>query len=166
MAGRLDFMKHLGCKLGHFSVTYAFQSDNARIKEAEMKSRSSTLDARRALRMRKKAMHEHFVEAVTSGDLSLCDKARTGRLQALDDEDLEAAIEQDSGQTYVELARPHVAWMAMNTTQRLGWETLYHPLYSPDLAPSYYHLFHSLDNHLRGKSFTNAADVLQALTDF
>ncbi|GFT94252.1 hypothetical protein TNCV_3922821 [Trichonephila clavipes] len=54
MAGRLDIMKHLGCKLGHFSVTYAFQSDNAQIKEAEMKSRSSTLDARRALRMRKK----------------------------------------------------------------------------------------------------------------
>ncbi|GFX84847.1 uncharacterized protein TNCV_4996791 [Trichonephila clavipes] len=62
MAGRLDIMKHLGCKLGHFSVTYAFQSDNARIKEAEMKSKSSTLDARRALRMRKKPMHEHFVE--------------------------------------------------------------------------------------------------------
>ncbi|GFW55973.1 uncharacterized protein TNCV_373791 [Trichonephila clavipes] len=62
MAGRLDIMKHLGCKLGHFSVTYAFQSDNARIKEAEMKSRSSTLDARRALRMRRKAVHEHFVE--------------------------------------------------------------------------------------------------------
>ncbi|GFU07030.1 probable RNA-directed DNA polymerase from transposon BS [Trichonephila clavipes] len=62
MAGRLDIMKHLGYKLGHFSVTYAFQSDNARIKEAEMKSRSSTLDARRALRMRKKVMHEHFVE--------------------------------------------------------------------------------------------------------
>ncbi|GFT98474.1 uncharacterized protein TNCV_3951481 [Trichonephila clavipes] len=62
MAGRLDIMKHLDCKLGHFSVTYAFQSDNARIKEAEMKSRSSTLDARRALRMRKKAMHEHFVK--------------------------------------------------------------------------------------------------------
>ncbi|GFU73198.1 hypothetical protein TNCV_2099001, partial [Trichonephila clavipes] len=40
---------------GHFSVTYAFQPDNARIKEAEMKSRSSTLDARRALRMRKKS---------------------------------------------------------------------------------------------------------------
>ncbi|GFY05489.1 uncharacterized protein TNCV_218711 [Trichonephila clavipes] len=62
MASRLDIMKHLGCKLGHFSVTYAFQSDNSRIKEAEMKSRSSTLDARRALRMRRKAMHEHFVE--------------------------------------------------------------------------------------------------------
>ncbi|GFV46731.1 uncharacterized protein TNCV_1881901 [Trichonephila clavipes] len=58
MAGRLDIMKHLGCKLGHFLSLMPF----SRIKEAEMKSRSSTLDARRALRMRKKAMHEHFVE--------------------------------------------------------------------------------------------------------
>ncbi|GFT81592.1 uncharacterized protein TNCV_3674221 [Trichonephila clavipes] len=54
MAGRLDIMKHLGCKLGHFSFTYVFQFDNARIKEAEMKSKSSTLDARRALRIQNK----------------------------------------------------------------------------------------------------------------
>ncbi|GFV71778.1 hypothetical protein TNCV_777951 [Trichonephila clavipes] len=40
------------------------------------------------------------------------------------------------------------------------------PPYSSDLAPSDYHLFHSLDNHLRGKSFTNGADVRQVLTDF
>ncbi|GFT28037.1 HTH_Tnp_Tc3_2 domain-containing protein [Trichonephila clavipes] len=38
MAGRLDIMKHLGCKLNHFSAIYAFQSDNARIKEAEEES--------------------------------------------------------------------------------------------------------------------------------
>ncbi|GFY35292.1 histone-lysine N-methyltransferase SETMAR [Trichonephila clavipes] len=48
-------------------------------------------------------------------------------------------------------ARPRVAQMARNTIQRLGWETLCPP-YSPDLAPSDYHLFHSLDNHLLGKS--------------
>ncbi|GFX13191.1 histone-lysine N-methyltransferase SETMAR [Trichonephila clavipes] len=63
-------------------------------------------------------------------------------------------------------ARLHVAWVARNTIQRLGWEALCHPLYSPDVAPSDYHLFHSLDNHLRGKSFTNEEDVRQALTDF
>ncbi|GFX28524.1 RNase H domain-containing protein [Trichonephila clavipes] len=33
-------------------------------------------------------------------------------------------------------------------------------------APNDYHLFHSLDYHLRGKSFTNEADVRQAHTDF
>lgn len=63
-------------------------------------------------------------------------------------------------------ARPHVARVARETIRRLGWETLCHPPYSPDLAPSDYHLFHSLDNHLRGKSFTNEADLRQALTDF
>ncbi|GFW98500.1 histone-lysine N-methyltransferase SETMAR [Trichonephila clavipes] len=62
-------------------------------------------------------------------------------------------------------ARLHVVRVARNTIQRLGWETLCHPPYSPDLAPSYYHLFHSLDNNLRGKSFTNEADVRQTLTD-
>ncbi|GFW46741.1 histone-lysine N-methyltransferase SETMAR [Trichonephila clavipes] len=44
--------------------------------------------------------------------------------------------------------------------------TLCHPPYSPDFAPSSYHLFHSLDNHLRGKSLTNEEDVRQALMDF
>ena len=63
-------------------------------------------------------------------------------------------------------ARPHIARLARDTIQRLRWETLCHPPYSPDLAPTDYHLFHSLDNHLRGKSFTSEADLRQALTDF
>ncbi|GFX17621.1 histone-lysine N-methyltransferase SETMAR [Trichonephila clavipes] len=63
-------------------------------------------------------------------------------------------------------ARPHVARVARNTIQRHGWEILCHPSYSPDLATSDYYLFHSLDNHLSGKSFTNEADVPQAFTDF
>ncbi|PRD24507.1 UNVERIFIED_CONTAM: Histone-lysine N-methyltransferase SETMAR [Trichonephila clavipes] len=61
--------------------------------------------------------------------------------------------------------RPHVAWVARNTIQRLGWATLCHTPYSPDLAPSDNLLFHFLDNHVRGKSFTNEAHVRQALTD-
>ncbi|XP_076053689.1 histone-lysine N-methyltransferase SETMAR-like [Oratosquilla oratoria] len=63
-------------------------------------------------------------------------------------------------------AKPHVARVVRDTIQQLGWETLCHPPYSPALAPSDYHLFHSQDNHLRGKSFTNEADLRQALTDF
>ena len=63
-------------------------------------------------------------------------------------------------------ARPHVARVVRDTIQHLGWETLYHPPYSPDLAPTDYHLFHSLDNCLRGKSFTNETDLRQALTNF
>ncbi|GFT61701.1 hypothetical protein NPIL_610001 [Nephila pilipes] len=56
IVGRLNIMKCQGCKLEHFSVTYAFEADCAEIKGAEIKS---TLDAQR---MKKKAMHEHFVE--------------------------------------------------------------------------------------------------------
>ncbi|KAF2346897.1 Origin recognition complex subunit 5 [Trinorchestia longiramus] len=63
-------------------------------------------------------------------------------------------------------ARPHAAPVVRDTIQQLEWETLCHPLYSSGLAPSDYHLFHSLDNHLRRKSFTNEADLRQALTDF
>ena len=63
-------------------------------------------------------------------------------------------------------ARPHVARVVRDTIQQLGWETLYHPPYSPDLAATDYHLFHSLDNPLRGKSFTNETDLCQALTNF
>ncbi|GFT41603.1 histone-lysine N-methyltransferase SETMAR [Trichonephila clavipes] len=41
----------------------------------------------------------HWFQKFRSGDLSLCDKARTERPQALYDEALQAAIEEDSSQT-------------------------------------------------------------------
>ncbi|XP_076045797.1 histone-lysine N-methyltransferase SETMAR-like [Oratosquilla oratoria] len=63
-------------------------------------------------------------------------------------------------------ARPHFVRVVRDTIQQLGWETLCHPPYSPDLAPSDHHLFHSLDNHIRGETFTNETDLSQALTEF
>ncbi|GFV96922.1 histone-lysine N-methyltransferase SETMAR [Trichonephila clavipes] len=63
-------------------------------------------------------------------------------------------------------ARPRVTRVARNAIQQLGWETFCHPPYSPDLAPSDYYLFHYLDNPFRDKSFTNEANVRQALPDF
>ncbi|CAK9825768.1 Mariner Mos1 transposase [Anthophora retusa] len=41
-----------------------------------------------------------------------------------------------------------------------------HPPYSPDLAPSDYHLFRSLQNSLNGKNFTNDDDVKWHLLQF
>ena len=61
---------------------------------------------------------------------------------------------------------PHVARMTRDTILRLGWETLLHPPYSPDIAPSDYHLFHSLDNHLRGRQFKSLLKVQNALDTF
>jgi hypothetical protein len=62
-------------------------------------------------------------------------------------------------------ARPHIANMTKATIQALDWEILPHPPYSPDLAPSDYHLFRSLFNNLRRVSFNSDAE-LQNWLDF
>ncbi|XP_026825471.1 histone-lysine N-methyltransferase SETMAR-like [Ooceraea biroi] len=48
-------------------------------------------------------------------------------------------------------ARPHVSALTLRKIGELNWELLEHPPYSPDLAPSDYHLFRSLQNFLNGK---------------
>ncbi|KFD46684.1 LOW QUALITY PROTEIN: hypothetical protein M514_12452 [Trichuris suis] len=50
--------------------------------------------------------------------------------------------------------------------QELRWEVLPHPGYSPDLAPSDYHLLRSLAVNLRGVSFNNDEDFQKWLSDF
>ena len=37
--------------------------------------------------------------------------------------------------------RPHVSLMTREKLLQLGWKVLFHPLYSPDIAPSDFHLF-------------------------
>ena len=41
-------------------------------------------------------------------------------------------------------ARPHIAKPVKDTLEVLGWDVLPHPPYSPDVAPSDYHLFRSM----------------------
>lgn len=50
--------------------------------------------------------------------------------------------------------------------EKLRWELLEQPPYSPDLAPSDYHLFRSLKNFLRGKKFENPDQVMAALHQY
>ena len=63
-------------------------------------------------------------------------------------------------------ARPHAALETRQKIPELGWKILLHPPYSPDLAPSNYHLFLSLQNFLRGKKFKKEEDIKQALVNF
>ena len=63
-------------------------------------------------------------------------------------------------------ARPHAALGTCQKIAELSWEILLHPPYSPDLAPSDYHLFLSLQNFLGGKKFKNEEDIKQALVNF
>ena len=62
-------------------------------------------------------------------------------------------------------ARPHMAHLTINTIWQLNWEVCAHPAYSPDLAPSDFHLFGPLKNALRGCWFA-ADDVKEAVHDW
>lgn len=70
---------------------------------------------------------------------------------------LRAALDKTrprSGQYYFlhDNAKPHVAKVTKKKPTGLNWTVIPHPPYSPDLAPSDYHLFLSLSNSLREKN--------------
>ena len=63
-------------------------------------------------------------------------------------------------------ARPHTCLITRKKLLELDWEVMPHPPYSPDLAPSDYHLFRSLENNLNGKTFDSNEDVKNELIQF
>ena len=63
-------------------------------------------------------------------------------------------------------ARPHTAKTVKMALHELGWEVLQHPPYSPDLAPTDYHLFRCLSNEMRGLSFENQDHLENWLNNF
>ena len=63
-------------------------------------------------------------------------------------------------------ARPHVAIPVKNYLENSGWEVLSHLPYSPDLAPSDYHLFRSMQNALTLIRFTSEQDIKNWLDSF
>jgi len=56
-------------------------------------------------------------------------------------------------------ARPHTAKATVEVINSLGWELLPHTPYSPDIAPSDYHLFRAMENHMRNRHFRTREDV-------
>uniref|UniRef100_A0A3B5M255 Tc1-like transposase DDE domain-containing protein n=1 Tax=Xiphophorus couchianus TaxID=32473 RepID=A0A3B5M255_9TELE len=63
-------------------------------------------------------------------------------------------------------ARPHISKIAKEKCNDLGFEVMKHPPYSPDLAPTDYHLFRSLQAYLSGKRFQTREDVKKAIGDY
>ena len=63
-------------------------------------------------------------------------------------------------------ARPHVAQRTQQKLNELGFETLPHPPYSPDLSPTDYYFFKHLDKFLQEKRFNNENDAKSAFDAF
>ena len=60
----------------------------------------------------------------------------------------------------------HSAHVAQAAIREAGFEQLPHPPYSPDLAPSDFHLFPHLKRHLRGKRYADDNSLIEAVQDW
>ena len=67
-----------------------------------------------------------------------------------------AKLQRKQGRVYFlhDKARPHLAKSTHEKLLKLGWITIPHPPYSPDLAPTVYHLYSSLSDYLCEKKST------------
>lgn len=63
-------------------------------------------------------------------------------------------------------AKPRINGTVKNTLLALGWEVLPHPSCSPDLAPTDYHLFRSMQDALADSQFETFEDVRKFIDDF
>lgn len=63
-------------------------------------------------------------------------------------------------------AKPHTSRRTLQKIDELDFELLPHPAYSPDLAPSDYHLFRSMAHFLRGRRFAKIEDVENGCRQF
>jgi len=85
--------------------------------------------------------------------------------------ELKAEIESRRGKSdkvvfQMDNARPHVSNVARSQLIQSGWEILPHPPYSPDLAPSDFHLFSDMQRAFEGKNFKNRADLEKQLAGY
>lgn len=63
-------------------------------------------------------------------------------------------------------AKPHKSKKTLDKIERMGWEALLHPAYSPDLAPSDYHLFRSMQHSLAGRRFEDRDAVENFVSEY
>jgi len=60
----------------------------------------------------------------------------------------------------------HIAAPVKTYLETLKWEVLPHPSYSPDIAPSDYHLFRSMTHGLSEQHFTSYEDTKNCIDDW
>lgn len=63
-------------------------------------------------------------------------------------------------------APAHTSATAMSAIQGCGFDIISHPPYSPDLAPSDFHLFPKMKLELSGQHFASNSDVMEAVEEY
>ncbi|GFW41930.1 histone-lysine N-methyltransferase SETMAR [Trichonephila clavipes] len=63
-------------------------------------------------------------------------------------------------------ARPRTANVTKTLLRGFGWDVFDHPPYSPDLAPSDFHLFLHLKSFLAGKHFNNDKELKENVSNW
>ena len=56
--------------------------------------------------------------------------------------------------------------MTLAKLAEVNWEIMLHPLYSPDLSPTDFHLFLSLDNYMKNRTFNMEDDLKTEVHNF
>jgi hypothetical protein len=57
--------------------------------------------------------------------------------------------------------QPHTSLKTQEAITKLGWSVLPYPPYSPDLAPSDFHLFGAIKDAIAGKRFRSDDEVIE-----
>ena len=65
-----------------------------------------------------------------------------------------------------ENARPHTVRVTTGLLNQFGWDIVTHPPYSPDIAPSDYHLFPELKKHLGGTQFRTGEELKEEVLSY
>jgi len=63
-------------------------------------------------------------------------------------------------------ARPHTARVTTALIKDFGWDIILHPPYSPDVAPSDFHLFPDLKKHLGGTHFADGEQLKEEVLSY
>ena len=86
--------------------------------------------------------------------------------RALNEKRTRIASKRDKVVFHDDNARPHRANIVKENIKDFGWNRLDQPAYSPDLAPSDYHLFRSMQISLADVRFRNAEEVQKWVDDW
>lgn len=113
----------------------------------------------------KGAIVEHYMpRGTTVTSASYCDLLETNLKPAI--RSMRRGLLSQGVLLLQDNARPHTAKNTKACLEKLKFEVLPHPPYSPDLAPCDFHLFGPLKTHLGGRRFKTDDDVKKAVHEW